>query len=197
MADGLLPTPSAVMGDGASRGPVARSRCSQQLQELEEWQWAAKTLQLPHWREAELCKVQELRQRQLAKEMARPSRSCRAARSKIQDNLSKLRWDTGDYHPACIHYLQKLLQLERRLFINSILEQLKSELPTSHCRAWTKALLDTRAIRRCRAPAPLMKTGPGPWQQPAARLSLGLSSWHYRRDLLKATELGGRQHSRL
>lgn len=171
---------------------MVHSWCSQQLQKLEEWQRAAKTCQLLHWKVAELCKARGPLQRQLAKEMVRPSRSCRAARSKLQGN----RWETDGYQPACIHHFQKLLQLERRLFINYILEQLKSELPTSHCKAWTKALLDTRAIRRCRAPAPLMKMGPGPWQQPAARLSLVLSSWHYRRDLLKATALGGRQHSR-
>ena len=35
-----------------------------------------------------------------------------------------------------------------------------------------------------------METGPGPWQQPATRSSLGPSGWHYRRDLPKATSAG-------
>ncbi|KAK4824618.1 hypothetical protein QYF61_016924 [Mycteria americana] len=126
-----------MMQDGASWGPVARSCHSQWLQQLNQRQQAAGTRQLLGWKEAELHKAQELLQQQLAEEMVRPSRSCRAACSKLQDNE---------------------LQLGRRLFIKYILEQIEGPGPN--------ALLGTRAIRRCRAPPPLMEMGPGSSQLP-------------------------------
>ncbi|GAB0190223.1 RIMS-binding protein 3A-like [Grus japonensis] len=116
-----------------------------QLQELNQRQRVAETRQLLRWKEAELHESQELLQqectatvrqtrdlqRQLAKEMVRPSRSRREAQRKLQDVLSKLHWETDGDQPACIRHLQNQLQLERRLFIKYILQRSEGELPTS------------------------------------------------------------------
>ena len=197
MADSLLPIPSAMTQDGASWGPVVCSYCSQWLQELNQQQWAPETHQLLRWKEAELCEAQELLQRQLAKEMVRPSRSCRAACSKLQDVLKKLCWETDGYQPARICHLQNELQLERRRFIKYNLEELEGELPTSPCKSQSKGPPGNPGHQEMQSSCYPDEMGPRPWQQPAARSSLGLSSWHYRRDPPKATELSCRQHARL
>lgn len=119
------------------------------LQELNQRQRVAETRQLLRWKEAELREGQELLrqactaavdqtrdlQRQLAEEMVRPSESGREARSKLQDVLSKLQWETDGYQPARIRHLQNQLQLERRLFLKHILQRFEGELPASPCTA--------------------------------------------------------------
>ena len=122
---------------------------ARRLQELNQRQRVAETRQLLRWKEAELREGQELLrqactaavdqtrdlQRQLAEEMVRPSRSGREARSKLQDVLSKLQWETDGYQPARIRHLQNQLQLERRLFLKYILQRFEGELPASPCTA--------------------------------------------------------------
>ena len=122
------------------------------LQELNQRQRVAETRQLLRWKEAELREGQELLrqecttairqtrdlQRQLAEEMVRPSRSRKEAQSKLQDILSKLRWETDGYQPTRFCHLQNQLQLERRLFIKYILQRFEGELPASPCTAQPK-----------------------------------------------------------
>lgn len=88
--------------EGAGWGPVACSCLSEHLQELNLWQQAAEPRQLLCWMEAELCEVQELLQQQLAEEMVRPSRSCRAARSQLQNVLNEVHWEADGYQPTSI-----------------------------------------------------------------------------------------------
>ena len=102
----------------------------QRLKEREQWQRATETRQLLRWKEAELHATKELLQREcdaalrqarelqqlLAQELRSPHRSIWEARAKLQDVLSKLRWETDGEQPACIRHLQHQLELERRLF---------------------------------------------------------------------------------
>ncbi|XP_075356936.1 RIMS-binding protein 3A-like [Mycteria americana] len=86
-----------------------QARELQQLQDLNQWQRAVENRQLLHSKEAELCEVQGMLQQQrddaihqsqdlqqqLAKKLVRGAWSSSEARSKLQDILSKLHWETN------------------------------------------------------------------------------------------------------
>ncbi|XP_040394795.1 RIMS-binding protein 3-like [Cygnus olor] len=113
----------------------------QRLREQQRQQRAAETRLLLRWEEAELQAAQELLQqerdaalhqarelqRQLADELRRPCRSNRAAHAKLQDVLEELRWETHGDQPARIRYLQRELELEKKLFINYIVAGFEGE----------------------------------------------------------------------
>jgi len=65
-----------------------------------QWQRTAETHQLLRGEEVELRGAQELLQLQLAQEMGKAGRSCRAAHSKLQDILNKLCWEMDGCPPA-------------------------------------------------------------------------------------------------
>ncbi|XP_029893928.1 RIMS-binding protein 3C-like [Aquila chrysaetos chrysaetos] len=96
-------------------------------------------------------------QQQLAKELVRGASSSSEARIKLQDVLSKLRWETNSEEAAHILRLQEELLLQRRLFLKYVLERFDGEQRASCNEARAKAtawhrlqtLLGTGAIGPC------------------------------------------------
>lgn len=120
-----------------SKWEQQQARELQRLRELNRRQRAVEIRQLLCSKEAELCEVQGMLQRQrddtirqardlqqqLAKELVRGAWSSSEARGKLQDVLSKLCWKPSGEQAARILVLQDKLLLQRRLFLKYILEQ--------------------------------------------------------------------------
>ncbi|XP_028942950.1 RIMS-binding protein 3-like, partial [Antrostomus carolinensis] len=108
-----------------------QARELQRLRELNQRQRAAEIRQLLRCKEAELQEVQEMLrqqrdcaihqardlQQQLAKELLRAAWNSGQGPAKLQDVLSKLRWETNGQQAAEILRLQDELLLQRRLFL--------------------------------------------------------------------------------
>lgn len=154
-----------------SRLEQQQARELQRLRELNQRQREVEIRQLLRSKEAELHKVQEVLQQQrdeairqardlqqqLAKELVRGASTSGEAPIKLQDVLSKLRWETNSKEAAHILRLQDKLLLQRRLFLKYILERFDGEQPASGNEARAKAsawhrlqtLLGTGAIGSC------------------------------------------------
>ncbi|KAK4805985.1 hypothetical protein QYF61_010270 [Mycteria americana] len=166
-----------------SRWEQRQARELQRLRELNQQQRAVEIRRLLCSKEAELRKVQGMLlqqrddairqardlQQQLAKKLLRGDWSSSEARRKLHDVLSKLRWETNGKQAAHIHRLEDKLLLQRRCFLNYILERFEGDQPTTSKEARAKAtawhrlqtLLSTRAIKPC-LDAPLQgRTGSG------------------------------------
>ena len=148
-----------------------QARELQRLRELNQRQRAVEIRHLLRSKEAELREVQGTLQQQrddairqardlqqqLAKELVRGDWSSSKARGKLQDVLSKLPWETNGEQAAHILRLQDELLLQRRLFLQYILERFEGEQPASCQEARAKAtawhrlqtLLGTGAIGPC------------------------------------------------
>ena len=166
-----------------SRWEQRQARELQRLRELNRQQRAVEIRQLLRSKEAELRKVQGMLlqqrddairhardlQQQLAKKLLRGDWSSSKARRKLHDVLSKLRWETKGKHAAHIHRLEDELLLQRRCFLNYILERFEGEQPSNGKEARAKAtawhrlqtLLGTRAMEPCLDAPPQGRTGSG------------------------------------
>ncbi|XP_074905427.1 RIMS-binding protein 3C-like [Buteo buteo] len=136
-----------------SKWEQRQARELQRLRELNQRQREVEIRQLLRSKEAELHEVQEVLQQQrddairqardlqqqLAKELVRGASSSGEARIKLQDALSKLRWETKSEEAARILRLQDELLLQRRLFLKYILERFGGEQPASRNEAGAKA----------------------------------------------------------
>lgn len=130
-----------------------QARELQRLRELNQRQREVEIRQLLRSKEAELHEVQEVLQqqrddairqardlqKQLVKELVRGASRSGEAPIKLQDVLSKLRWETGSKEAAHIARLQDKLLLQRRLFLKYILERFDGEQPASCNEARAKA----------------------------------------------------------
>ncbi|XP_074868602.1 RIMS-binding protein 2-like [Carettochelys insculpta] len=135
-----------------SKWEQQRARELHQLRELSLREREAEIRQLIRWKDAELRQAQELLQRerdaairqardlqrQLAEELvSRGYSSARGGsaglssecRGKLQEVLSKLRWEIDGDQAARIRHLRAELELERSLFLKYILERFEGEQP--------------------------------------------------------------------